>query len=78
MKSKSSRTSADAAAGKGAGIVCGTDFTDNAQQAARVAAAIAKRLDEPVQLVHALDFPGYASKGKVAGVFRLVRACPKM
>jgi len=55
-------------------IICGTDFTDNAQQSARVAAAIAKRLDEPVLLVHALDFPGYAAKGKSAGVFRLLKA----
>jgi nucleotide-binding universal stress UspA family protein len=74
MKSKSSRSSAAAGTGKGPGIICGTDFTDNAQQAARVAAAIAKRLDEPVLLVHALDFPGYAAKGKTAGEFRQIKA----
>lgn len=74
MKPKSSRTSAGAETGKGPRILCGTDFTDNAQQAARVAAAIAKRLDEPVLLVHALDFPGYAAKGKSAGVFRQIKA----
>jgi len=63
-----------AEAGRGARILCGTDFTDNAKQAARVAAAIAKRLDEPVLLVHALDFPGYAGKGNAAGVFRQIKA----
>jgi len=42
-------------------ILCGTDFTDNARQAARVAAAIANRLNEPVHLVHAVETPGFGA-----------------
>ncbi len=38
-------------------ILCGTDFTENARQATRAAAALAKRLNEPVLLVHALETP---------------------
>ncbi len=38
-------------------IVCGTDFTGAAFQAARAAAAIAARLRQPLKLVHVLDFP---------------------
>ncbi|HEV7867604.1 MAG TPA: universal stress protein [Chthoniobacteraceae bacterium] len=34
-------------------IVCGTDFSENAQQAANVAAALAKRHGAPLVLVHA-------------------------
>src|SRR5215207_8213054 len=36
-------------------IVCGTDFSQQAAQAVEVAAALAKRLDEPLVLVHAVD-----------------------
>jgi len=36
-------------------IVCGTDLSENAQQAARAAAAIAKRLGAPLKLVHVID-----------------------
>ena len=35
------------------GIVCGTDFTDNARQAGNVAAALAATLDQRLLLVHA-------------------------
>ena len=34
-------------------IICGTDFSENARQAADVAAALAKRLGAPLRLVHA-------------------------
>jgi len=39
-------------------ILCGTDFSENAGSAARVAAAIAKRLALPLELVHVLDVTG--------------------
>ena len=35
-------------------IVCGTDFSENSEQAGRAAAAIAKRLGVPLKLVHVL------------------------
>ena len=35
-------------------IVCGSNFSENATQAARAAAAIAKRVNEPLKLVHVL------------------------
>ena len=34
-------------------IICGTDFSENARQAANVAAALATRLSAPLVLVHA-------------------------
>jgi nucleotide-binding universal stress UspA family protein len=36
-------------------IVCGTDLSENAREAARAAAAIAKRLAVPLKLVHVID-----------------------
>ncbi len=36
-------------------IVCGTDFSDNAVAAAEVAAAFAKKLRVPLELVHVID-----------------------
>lgn len=36
-------------------IVCGTDLSENAQEAARAAAAIAKRLAVPLKLVYVID-----------------------
>lgn len=74
MKPKPSRKSTAVETSRGSRVLCGTDFTNNAQQAVRVAAAIAKRLDEPLLLVHALDFPGYAEQEKSAGVFRDTQA----
>jgi len=38
-------------------ILCGTDFSGNARQAANVAAALAKRLSAPLRLVHASAIP---------------------
>ena len=38
-------------------IICGTDFSENAQKAADVAAALAKRLGVPLRLVHASAIP---------------------
>jgi nucleotide-binding universal stress UspA family protein len=35
-------------------IVCGSDFSENSEQAGRAAAAIAKRLGVPLKLVHVL------------------------
>lgn len=35
-------------------IVCGTNFSENATQASRAAAAIAQRVNEPLKLVHVL------------------------
>jgi len=42
-------------------VLCGTDFTENARQAARAAAAIAKRLNEPVLLIHAIETPDFGA-----------------
>ncbi|MET0794019.1 MAG: universal stress protein, partial [Polyangiaceae bacterium] len=42
-------------------IVCGTDFSENAGQAARAAAAIAQCLGERLELVHVLAAPGNAA-----------------
>ena len=39
-------------------IVCGTDFSEHAQQAGNVAAAIAKQLRAPLLLVHGVDERG--------------------
>ncbi|HEY5895588.1 MAG TPA: universal stress protein [Chthoniobacterales bacterium] len=39
-------------------IVCGTDFSEPAKQAANVAAALAIRLDAPLMLVHGVDERG--------------------
>ena len=41
-------------------IVCGTDFSDNAAQAARAAAGIARCLSERLELVHVLADPAAA------------------
>ena len=41
-------------------ILCGTDFSKNARQAANVAAALAKRLSAPLRLVHASAIPASA------------------
>lgn len=38
-----------------ASIVCGTDFSESAMQSVDVAAALAKRLGEPLVLAHAVD-----------------------
>jgi nucleotide-binding universal stress UspA family protein len=38
-------------------ILCGTDFTAGSREAVRVAAALSKRRDEPLRLVHAFDPP---------------------
>ena len=38
-------------------ILCGTDFSENARQAASVAAALAQRLDAPLWLVHVTSEP---------------------
>ena len=38
-------------------IICGTDFSENSRKAADVAAALAKRLDLPLHLVHASAIP---------------------
>jgi len=41
-------------------IVCGTDFSENAGQAARAAASIARSLNERLELVHVIDDPAAA------------------
>ncbi|MFM8359298.1 MAG: universal stress protein, partial [Verrucomicrobiota bacterium] len=49
-------------------IICGTDFTPNAQDATRVAAALARRLGDSLDLVHAVAKPPV--KGLDAEVWR--------
>ena len=39
-------------------ILCGTDFSESARIAASAAAALADRLDAPLELVHALELRG--------------------
>lgn len=46
-------------------IVAGTDFSNNAREAAQVAAALAGRLGTTLKLVHVLDEPG--AEAKLAG-----------
>jgi nucleotide-binding universal stress UspA family protein len=41
------------------GLLCGTDFSSNARQAADVAAVLARRLNTPLELLHATDLPAY-------------------
>jgi nucleotide-binding universal stress UspA family protein len=48
-------------------IVCGTDFSDASAQAVEVAAAFAKRVSEPVVLVHAVN---EQSHGSLPGTLR--------
>ena len=36
-------------------IVCGTDFSEHASEAADVATALARRLHEPLALIHVLE-----------------------
>ncbi len=43
-------------------ILCGTDFSENADTAARAAGSIAKRLALPLKLVHVVDPPGAADE----------------
>ena len=56
-------------------IVCGTDFSDNAAQAALAAAAIAKRLNVPLKLVHVIDEIGaeLAISGGQGGIYDPLR-----
>lgn len=49
-----------------AGIVCGTDFSPPADDAALIASGIARRLEAPLALVHAVDMPGPAASDKEA------------
>src|SRR5262245_25199838 len=51
-------------------ILCGTDFSDNAREAADVAAALAERLNEPLVLLHAVE--AFADT-KVPGESRTLR-----
>lgn len=61
--------------GKTMGIVCGIDFSDNAVQAARVAAALARRLSVPLELVHVIDELGaeLTFQGEGAAVYEPLR-----
>lgn len=53
-------------------IICGTDFTENAARAGRVAAAIAARMDDTLLLVHSLEAGGLGSIS--SGVLDKLRA----
>ncbi len=52
-------------------IICGTDFSENARQAANVAAALATRLSAPVVLVHAA---GLLNQGSTSEAYDAVIA----
>jgi len=47
-------------------VVCGTDFSENAQQALRAAAALARALNEPLVLAHVVEREAIA---ETAGIF---------
>jgi nucleotide-binding universal stress UspA family protein len=57
-------------------IVCGIDFSERAAQVARVAGTLARRLDEPLWLVHVVDELGteIATRGVYDPVFDPQRA----
>lgn len=46
------------------GILCGTDFSHEARHAVRAAGAIARRIDEPLMLVHAVEIPRLGASGE--------------
>jgi nucleotide-binding universal stress UspA family protein len=48
-------------------IICGTDFSEPATQAANVAAAIARRLDAKLLLLHAAEHPGVIAEPPEVG-----------
>ena len=52
-------------------IICGTDFSENARQAANVAAALATRLSAPLVLVHAA---GLLNQGSTSEAYDAVIA----
>jgi nucleotide-binding universal stress UspA family protein len=52
MKTKSSKSS-------GPRLICGTDFSPNAKQAADVACALAKLLQAPLDLIHVSEIPAH-------------------
>ena len=57
MKPKRKKRNARSVPANGHGILCGTDFSEGAQQASRAAGAMAKRLAAPLILVHAMETP---------------------
>jgi nucleotide-binding universal stress UspA family protein len=57
MKKTAARGARGTVHGDARGIVCGTDFSENARRASVVAAALAGRIKEPLHLVHAIDVP---------------------
>ena len=56
-------------------IVCGTDLSENAREAARAAAAIAKRLAVRLKLVHVIDELGaeLTAAGEQSAIYAPVR-----
>jgi nucleotide-binding universal stress UspA family protein len=54
---RAGRPTARSKAGAEGGILCGTDFSDRAREAADAAAAIAKQMGERLFLVHAVELP---------------------
>lgn len=50
-------------------IVCGIDFSESSAAAAHAAAAIAKRLELPLELVHAIDIPDAELKAGLRGTY---------
>lgn len=64
MKPKRRYWNAPSAAANGQGILFGTDFSENAHQAAFAAVAIAKRLGVPITLLHSVEFPNLSDKSR--------------
>jgi len=63
MKAKTTQKPRRSGTTAGRRILCGTDFSENAGEAAAVAAALGKQLKEPVALVHAVEKPYLLSPG---------------
>ena len=57
MKSNTETSKRQQSESRPAGVLCGTDFSPAAVQAANVAAALARRLQTPLELLHATVLP---------------------
>ncbi len=62
MKTKPSPKATPRPGGRPARIICGTDFSEHAQQAVRVAAALGRKLGTPVGLVNAVEPPSLSHR----------------
>jgi nucleotide-binding universal stress UspA family protein len=64
MKSKPKKRNTRSAPTKSHGILYGTDFSENAHEAALATVAIAKQLGESITLLHSVEFPSLSAKSR--------------